>query len=77
MFADKNFNKKIPDLFLTADDYNVLALVQRELNGYISALEQCKLKDGVRHVLAISKHGNQYMQFQEPWVKVKGSEDDR
>lgn len=77
MFAGNNFNSIVPDMYLRDEDINVLALVQRELNDYLSSLEQAKLRDGLRHLLAISKHGNQYMQSQQPWVKVKGNNDDK
>jgi methionyl-tRNA synthetase len=77
MFAEKNFNSKVPEMELSEDDFHVLALVQRELTSYISFLEQAKLRDGLKHVLAISKHGNQYMQFQQPWAKIKGSEEEK
>lgn len=77
MFAGNNFNSTVPDMILREEDLQVLALVQRELTEYISALEQAKLRDGLRHLLGISKHGNQYMQSQQPWVKVKGNDDDK
>lgn len=77
MFAGNNFNSTVPDMYLRDEDINVLALVQRELNEYLQSLEQAKLRDGLRHLLAISKHGNQYMQSQQPWVKVKGNDDDK
>jgi len=35
------------------------------------------MRDGLKHILAISKHGNQYMQFQQPWMKIKGNDDDK
>ena len=72
---EKYFESKIPAIELQEDDLVLLALAQRELSSYIHALEQAKLRDGLKHVLAISKHGNQYMQFQEPWVKIKGIDD--
>lgn len=77
MFAEKTFNSKIPEMELLEDDLHVLALVQRELTSYVTLLEQARLRDSLRHILAISKHGNQYMQSQQPWVKVKGSEEDK
>ncbi|XP_011500338.1 PREDICTED: methionine--tRNA ligase, cytoplasmic [Ceratosolen solmsi marchali] len=77
MFVEKNFNSKIPQMELSDEDMHVLALVQRELTNYISFLEQAKLRDGLKHVLAISKHGNQYMQYQQPWVKIKGTEEEK
>ncbi|XP_014220044.1 methionine--tRNA ligase, cytoplasmic [Copidosoma floridanum] len=77
MFVEKNFDSKVPEINLQADDLRVLALIQRELTSYVTLLEQAKLRDGLRHVLAISKHGNQYMQYQQPWVKVKGDEEEK
>ncbi|KAK9300686.1 hypothetical protein QLX08_006719 [Tetragonisca angustula] len=77
VFVEKYFESKIPAIELQEDDLVLLALAQRELSSYIHALEQAKLRDGLKHVLAISKHGNQYMQFQEPWVKIKGIDDKR
>ncbi|CAL7944853.1 unnamed protein product [Xylocopa violacea] len=77
VFAERYFESKIPSIELNEDDLVLLALAQRELSSYVSALEQAKLRDGLKHVLAISKHGNQYMQFQEPWVKIKGTDNEK
>ena len=77
VFAEKYFESKIPAMTLQEEDLTLLVLAQRELSSYIHNLEQAKLRDGLKHVLAISKHGNQYMQFQEPWVKIKGSDTDK
>ncbi|OAD60119.1 Methionine--tRNA ligase, cytoplasmic [Eufriesea mexicana] len=77
VFAERYFESKVPPIELQEDDLVLLALAQRELSFYIHALEQAKLRDGIKHVLAISKHGNQYMQFQEPWVKIKGTDNDK
>ncbi|XP_076293983.1 methionine--tRNA ligase, cytoplasmic-like [Lasioglossum baleicum] len=77
MFAEKYFDSKVPPMVLQEDEMTLLALAQRELSSYIQALELGKLRDSLKHVLAISKHGNQYMQFQEPWVKIKGTADDK
>lgn len=59
------------------EDYTLLALCTRELKGYVAALEKSKLRDGIRHILSISRHGNQYMQANQPWVLLKGSDADR
>ncbi|XP_043277078.1 methionine--tRNA ligase, cytoplasmic [Venturia canescens] len=77
MFAEKNFGSVVPAMTPREEDLTLLALVQRELTLYIATLEQAKLRDGLRYMLAISKHGNQYMQSQQPWVKVKGSDEDK
>ncbi|XP_011175606.1 methionine--tRNA ligase, cytoplasmic [Solenopsis invicta] len=77
VFCEKFFDSNVPPLEAEEADWTVLALAQRELSSYINAMEQAKLRDGLRHILAISKHGNQYMQFQQPWVKIKGNDDDK
>lgn len=77
MFVEKNFNSQVPIMEPQKDDYTVLALIQRELTNYIICLSKTKIRDALKHVLAISKHGNQYLQSQEPWVKIKGNEKDR
>ncbi|XP_043674180.1 methionine--tRNA ligase, cytoplasmic [Vespula pensylvanica] len=77
VFTEKFFESKVPPMEPQEDDLTLLALAQRELTSYLNALEQAKLRDGIKYVLAISKHGNQYMQSQQPWVKVKGTDDDK
>lgn len=77
MFCEKNFNGSIPESRPTDEDYQVLVLCTRELRGYIQALESGKLRDGIRHILSISRHGNQYMQSTQPWVLCKGSDQDK
>lgn len=59
---------------LLDEDYIFLALCTRELKMYMSSLEKAKLKDGIRYILSISRHGNQYMQSTQPWVLFKGNE---
>ncbi|KAM0727801.1 Methionine--tRNA ligase, cytoplasmic [Formica fusca] len=77
-FSEKFFNSTVPPIERPEEaDWTILALAQRELSCYINAMEQAKLRDGLKYILAISKHGNQYMQFQQPWVKVKGTDDDK
>ncbi|KAL6441396.1 hypothetical protein ACFW04_003548 [Cataglyphis niger] len=78
VFSEKFFNSTVPPIERSEEaDWTILALAQRELSCYINAMEQAKLRDGLKYILAISKHGNQYMQFQQPWVKVKGTDDDK
>ncbi|VEN61377.1 unnamed protein product [Callosobruchus maculatus] len=77
VFAKNNFNGVIPQLAPTEEDYKLLALCTREYAAYMTALEKCRLRDGIRHILAISRHGNQYMQSNQPWVLAKGTEEER
>lgn len=47
MFCEKNYDFKVPNIILTDDDRELIALVNRELTGFISVLEKGKLRDGV------------------------------
>lgn len=59
------------------DDFTLLALCTKEYKGYVSALEKGRFRDGIRHILSISRHGNQYMQSNQPWVLLNGSDDEK
>lgn len=76
-FLEKFFDCVIPEIKLGKDELTLLALVTRDVKEYISMLNKAKLRDGLRLILSISRHGNQYMQFQKPWVLVKGSSEDK
>lgn len=56
------------------DDLILLALCTREYKGYVSSLQKGRLRDGIRYILSISRHGNQYMQSNQPWVLLKGND---
>ncbi|XP_055539810.1 methionine--tRNA ligase, cytoplasmic [Wyeomyia smithii] len=77
VFCEKFFDSTVPPMVLNDDDYTLLALVNRELKGYVNQMERARLRDGIRHLLAISRYGNQYMQSEEPWVLVKGTDDQK
>lgn len=36
-----------------------------------------RIREALRTILTISRHGNQYIQVNEPWKRIKGSEADR
>ncbi|KAH8340219.1 hypothetical protein KR067_013693 [Drosophila pandora] len=77
VFCEKNFNSTVPEVAVTQDELILLALINRELKGYINSMEKAKLRDGIRHLLAVSRHGNGYMQTQQPWVLLKGSDEQK
>lgn len=77
VFCEKNFDSTIPAISLADDDVNLIALVNREIKAYIQAMEKARLRDGIKHLLSISRHGNQYMQSQQPWVLLKGTDDQK
>lgn len=74
VFCEKNYGAIIPDIVLGEDELILLALINREIKGYVQSMEKTKFRDGIRHTLTISRHGNQYMQAQQPWVLLKGTD---
>uniref|UniRef100_A0A1I7V8K4 Methionine--tRNA ligase, cytoplasmic n=1 Tax=Loa loa TaxID=7209 RepID=A0A1I7V8K4_LOALO len=77
MFLSKYFNGVVPDMYLEEEDKALLAQVASDLNDFDSCLSSVKLRDGIVKVLSISRHGNLYMQSTQPWVLLKGNENDR
>ena len=61
------------EMQLTDSDYNMLAMVTRELRAYNTCLEKLKLRDALKHILTISRIGNGHIQAEKPWKLVKGS----
>ncbi|KAJ1160271.1 hypothetical protein NDU88_000773 [Pleurodeles waltl] len=77
MFVHKFFEGCVPAIELNSDDKILLAQVTRELQQYNQLLEKVRIRDALRCILNISRHGNQYIQMNEPWKRIKGPEEDR
>ncbi|XP_074785774.1 methionine--tRNA ligase, cytoplasmic isoform X3 [Athene noctua] len=77
MFVCKFFGGTVPNMVLTPDDKRLLARVTLELRQYHQLLEKVRIRDALRCILSISRHGNQYIQVNEPWKWIKGNENDR
>lgn len=77
MFSEKFFDSTIPEMKLNQEDYTLLARITRELKGYIEHLNRARLRDGIKYIMNISRHGNGYMQASTPWVLIKGSEEEK
>lgn len=77
MFVYNNFGGVIPEMDLTEDDKNFIALINKELKSYIDNNEKMRMREALKDVLNMSKLGNQFIQSNKPWVLVKGSEADR
>ncbi|XP_012632540.2 methionine--tRNA ligase, cytoplasmic isoform X1 [Microcebus murinus] len=77
MFVSKFFGGYVPEMVLTPDDQRLLAHVTLELRHYHQLLEKVRIRDALRSILTISRHGNQYIQVNEPWKRIKGNEADR
>ncbi|KAK9508152.1 hypothetical protein O3M35_007875 [Rhynocoris fuscipes] len=76
-FAEKFFNSEIPAVELNSEEKELLGYISLELNGYIRSLEKGHLRDGIKYILNISRHGNQYMQSLKAWVLIKGNDSDK
>ncbi|XP_047038248.1 methionine--tRNA ligase, cytoplasmic isoform X3 [Helicoverpa zea] len=76
-FCANSYKGRVPDLELTPADYELIALVNREVIAYVQHMEKGRLREALRHVLSVSRLGNQHMQSQQPWVLLKGSDDDK
>lgn len=77
MFVTKFFEGCVPVMELQQEDKRLLALVGWELQQYIQLMDKVKIRDALKHILNISRHGNQYIQVNEPWKKVKGEDAER
>lgn len=64
-------------MVLTSDDQRLLTHITLELQHYHQLLEKVRIRDALRSILTISRHGNQYIQVNEPWKRIKGGEADR
>ncbi|XP_054640999.1 methionine--tRNA ligase, cytoplasmic isoform X1 [Dunckerocampus dactyliophorus] len=77
MFVSKFFDGCVPAMELLQEDKKLLALVGWELQQYIQLMDKVKIRDALKHILNISRHGNQYIQVNEPWKKIKGGDEER
>ncbi|XP_064594785.1 methionine--tRNA ligase, cytoplasmic-like isoform X2 [Liolophura sinensis] len=77
MFLSNNFGGTVQEMVLTEEDQQLLALVNSELSTYVENMEQARLRDSIRNILSISRYGNQHMQYNKPWILVKGSSEEK
>ncbi|KAG8224355.1 hypothetical protein J437_LFUL004311 [Ladona fulva] len=78
-FLEKNFDGKIPEVNVDGEfERSLVGAVNKELKDYLSVMENARsLREGLRRLLAISRHGNLLMQSSQPWVLIKGGPEDR
>ena len=88
-FIKKYFDGEIPAGEVTDDSLLMMALVTKELKMYIESMEalRCvntfrivitcgviiRLREGLKFILNISRHGNGFIQTHEPWKLMKGT----
>uniref|UniRef100_A0A1X7UZY2 Methionine--tRNA ligase, cytoplasmic n=1 Tax=Amphimedon queenslandica TaxID=400682 RepID=A0A1X7UZY2_AMPQE len=70
-FLGKNYELVMPPVFPNDGDIHFLEQINVELQNYIENMEKCKLRDGLKCILSISKLGNGYLQAGEPWKLLK------
>lgn len=74
VFCEKFFGSVLAEVQLNGADEQLLALVNRECVAYVQAMEGAKFRDGIKHLLSVSRLGNQYLQSQQPWVLLKAGD---
>lgn len=67
-FIVNNFDSKLCKIELNSDDLDLCIEVVYELKCYIENMENVKLRDGIKNILAISTIGNKYLQVNKPWI---------
>ncbi|MBU0461306.1 MAG: class I tRNA ligase family protein, partial [Nanoarchaeota archaeon] len=70
-FVAQRLEGKIPKASLNKRDDEFISQIDNSIEKYIDDLEHVRIKDALRHILHISKLGNQYFQENEPWRLVK------
>lgn len=76
-FTKDNFDSQVPDMSLTDEDWELVALVNREIEHYIELLEDAREREAISVVFNISRLGNQLMQHNTPWKLVKGDSEQK
>ncbi|KAK6751177.1 hypothetical protein RB195_002881 [Necator americanus] len=76
-FLANSFGGVVSDMELNDTDIELIAGVQADSMEWDQFMDAVREKDAVRAVLSMSRRGNQYMQSQQPWVLMKGSEEDK
>ncbi|CAL4121879.1 unnamed protein product, partial [Meganyctiphanes norvegica] len=61
----------VPDVNPKDEDFVLMAGVTRELHRYHSSLSSNRQRDGIRHILSMTRLGNQYIQDNEPFKLIK------
>jgi methionyl-tRNA synthetase len=73
-FTAKYYNKKVPKInfdLLNEKDIAFFKKAEELVNEYFAALDDVKIKEGLRIFMELSSLGNSYFQETEPWVLIK------
>ncbi|CAF1147312.1 unnamed protein product [Didymodactylos carnosus] len=76
-FCEKIFNGQLPEIHLDDLDRKLIAQITHELELYTDVMDKTRLRDGLKSILKMSGYGNKYLQLKTPWIKCKGTEDEK
>ncbi|XP_065838708.1 methionine--tRNA ligase, cytoplasmic-like [Oscarella lobularis] len=76
-FAQKFFDGHVPPMNLLESDYELVGQINEEIDTYVNHLEQLRIREGLKSILAISRLGNGFIQATKPWELVKKSSNDK
>lgn len=76
-FIKKNFDSVVSEVLLSPDEVLLIARISRELKRYGECLEKQRIRDGLKHILSVSRLGNGHMQMTKPWELVKNGDEQR
>jgi methionyl-tRNA synthetase len=71
-FLFNNFGGVVPEMHIDKEkDAELFTEVNKSLAEYVDSMERVKMRNALLQVLAVSRHGNLYMQVNEPWKLIK------
>lgn len=72
-YLHKNFEGEIRDFELNDEQQAFVDGCKAEIKEITAALEDVKLRDALRLILALGNRGNKFLQDSAPWVQIKES----
>lgn len=76
LFAYNKMNKQVPKCHELGEREKILINnVNEQLKNYITSLEECQLRNGLKIFMNISRLGNGYIQESEPWSIIKSNKE--
>ncbi|MBN2478136.1 methionine--tRNA ligase [Candidatus Micrarchaeota archaeon] len=71
VFIKNKFGGTVPKADLNDDDKAFLEECRKEYKMITASLENVKLKEALKQIMSLSKHGNQYFQKNKPWESIR------
>lgn len=76
VYLEKNFGGEIKDLPWSGIQGEFIKDCQGQIEKITAAMEESKLREGLRLILLLGKMSNKFFQDSEPWAKIKTDRDD-